>query len=147
MEQAQKAQTEAAQKAQQAAAQVTTYISKATDQLAAKNYDAAIALYDEALKLDPNNAVGDPGTHRRHHGQDPGPGGLARPGRPAAARPSWPARPRPRAPSCARARRPTASRTRRGCTVKKGTQAAELPGKIAFEVEAGVAQGAATGTP
>ncbi|HEY6546359.1 MAG TPA: protein kinase, partial [Vicinamibacteria bacterium] len=56
-EQAQKAQAEQAQKTQQAVAQVNAYINKATDQLAANSYDAAIALYDEALKLDPNNAT------------------------------------------------------------------------------------------
>jgi len=38
-------------------AAVNSALIKASDQLAANNYEAAIALYDEALKLDPSNMV------------------------------------------------------------------------------------------
>ncbi len=52
-----KAQSEQAVKQQQLTAQVNTYINQATTALSNKQYDVAVKLYDEALRLDPGNAT------------------------------------------------------------------------------------------
>ncbi|HSB61513.1 MAG TPA: protein kinase, partial [Vicinamibacteria bacterium] len=60
-EKAAKAQAEQQQKQQQLAAQVGAYVNQASNALGNKQYDAAIRLYDEALKLDPSSAVAQQG--------------------------------------------------------------------------------------
>ena len=132
MEATQKAQTEAAQKAQQAAAQVTTYINKATDQLAANNYDAAIALYDEALKLDPNNASATQGRIGAITAKNLAQAGSRVPagggGKSFVAGKTQTTSPELRAGAV-----PDGFEDSAGVKVNKGTQAAELPGTLAFE--------------
>jgi tetratricopeptide (TPR) repeat protein len=126
-------QQEQAQRAQQAAAQVTAYLGKATDQLAANNYDAAIALYDEVLKLDPGNAAATQGkigaisakkvAEAAARGPAAGGGKAFVPGKTQTTSPEL------RAGAV-----PEGFEDSAGVTVKKGTQAAELPGVIAFEM-------------
>ena len=128
-----KAEDEKKAKAQQAQAQVTTYIGKATDQLAAKNYDAAIVLYDEALKLDPGNATATNGrigaltaksvAEAASRGPVAGSGKSFVPGKTVTT-----------SPELREGAAPDGFEGTAGVPVKKGTQAAELPGVIAFEV-------------
>jgi serine/threonine-protein kinase len=123
------AQTRTAQNA----AQVGSYLAKASEQLAAQNYDAAIALYDEALKIDATNSAaltGKAGAVSARAislasaggGSRPGPGKSFQPGSTTASSAET------RAPSG-----PEGFEESAGVTVKKGTTAAELPGKIKFE--------------
>ena len=121
-------------KTQQAQAQITTYISKATDQLAARNYDAAIALYDEALKLDAGNATATQGrigaitsksiAEAGSRGSGTGTGKTFVVGKTTTTSPEQ------RAGAV-----PEGFEDSAGVTTKKGTQAAELPGALVFEVK------------
>ncbi|HVQ30825.1 MAG TPA: protein kinase [Vicinamibacteria bacterium] len=129
-----KADDAARTKAQQAQATVTTYISKATDQLAAKNYDAAISLYDEALKLDPGNQTATQGRIGAITAKSVAEAGSRGPaggsGKTFVAGKTVVTSPELRAGAGADGFDDSA-----GVVVKKGTQAAELPGILAFEVK------------
>ena len=131
--QQQKDQETVLRKQQQTQAQVTAYIGKATDQLAAKNYDAAIVLYDEALKLDPGNATATQGrigaltaksvAEASNRGPAAGSGKSFVVGKTLTT-----------SPELREGAAPDGFEGTAGVPVKKGTQAAELPGVIAFEV-------------
>ena len=130
----------AQQAAQQKAAQVTAYISKATDQLAAKNYDAAISLYDEALKLDQGNATATQGRigaiTAKSVAEAASRGPAAGSGKSFVVGKTLTTSPELRAGAGADGFDDSA-----GVVVKKGTQAAELPGVIAFEVKPATPRG------
>ena len=107
-------------------------VGQADDALPARKYDAAIDVYDEALKLDPQNARARQGRStaiRRapwRRGAAGGPRGQLR------------VRPRRRPPAPRRARRrtrPRASRTGATCRCKRAPRPAQLPGKINFDVD------------
>ena len=120
-------------KAQQAQAQVTTYISKATDQLAARNYDAAIALYDEALKLDPGNATATQGRIGAITAKSVAEAG-SRGGGTAGGKTFVVGKTATTSPELRAGAQADGFDDSAGVVVKKGTQAADLPGVIAFEV-------------
>jgi eukaryotic-like serine/threonine-protein kinase len=137
LEAQQKAQADAQQKAQQQKAQLAErlggLLGQADGALAAQSYEAAIGLYDEALKLDPQNA-------RALQGRS---GALTAQ---AIARASAGARAAPAKAFVASRTVASSTEVRPGNTpdgfqmddkvsVKRATQAAELPGKILFEVE------------
>jgi tetratricopeptide (TPR) repeat protein len=130
-------QREARARQAQVASQVNTLLTQAEAALSGQKYDAAIALYDEALKLDAGNqrAMGGRNTafQARVLAQAAGGGGGTRT---AAARKFVSAR------TAATSRETAAaSNTPEGfedspeVTVKRGTQAAELPGKINFDID------------
>ena len=136
----QKADDEKRTKAQQAQAQVTAYIGKATDQLAAKNYDAAIVLYDEALKLDPGNQTATQGRigalTAKSVAEAGSKGGGASTGKTFVVGKTVTTSPEMRGGAGADGFDDSA-----GVVVKKGTQAAELPGVLAFEVKPATPRG------
>jgi len=130
-ERAAKAQSDQQQKQQQLAAQVNGYISQATTALGNKQYDVAIRLYDEALKLDAGNTTATQGkmgavTAKALAEASIGP---VRPGRSFVAGKTQ-ASSREKVVGNV----PEGFEDSAGVTVKKGTQAAELPGKLSFEV-------------
>jgi tRNA A-37 threonylcarbamoyl transferase component Bud32 len=122
----------AANKKTQVASSINNLLAKASDQLAANNYDAAIALYDEALKVDPSNSAAMSGrtgavsaraiANASAGGNRPAVGKSFQAGKTAASSPES------RAGSA-----PEGFEESAGVTVKKGTTGAELPGKINFE--------------
>ncbi len=128
-----KAQADQQQKQQQLAAQVNAYINQATNALGNKQYDVAIKLYDEALKLDSGNSTatqGKMGAITARALSEAASTGPARPaGRSFVAGRTQTSSPEGRAGAV-----PDGFEDSAGVTVKKGTQAAELPGKLSFEV-------------
>jgi len=136
----QKEQQERAAKAQQTQVQAAAFLKQATDQLVARNYDAAIALYDEVLKLDPANAA-------------------ATQGRVGAISAKTISEAASRAPAAGAGKGFVAGKTQSsstetragavpegfedsaGVTVKKGTAAAELPGALAFDMRPNAPKG------
>jgi len=127
-----RAQREAEAKAQSArAAQITGLLNQADAKFAEKQYAGAIALYDQVLGLDPGNTVALNGKSNARTAQTIAESGAA------GAR-----------PAASPVRTFVAGRTEAkgneqgglvgfedsaGVEVKKGTQAAELPGKIIYE--------------
>jgi tetratricopeptide (TPR) repeat protein len=126
----------AREKQAQAAAQVNTLLGQAEAALSAQRYDAAIALYDEALKLDGSSARAVSGRSTAIQARVLAQASASTGVRPAAAK-SFVA-----AKTAATSRETMAgSNVPEGfedspeVNVKKGTQAAELPGKINFDVD------------
>jgi len=132
-ERAAKAQSEQQQKQQQLAAQVNTYISQATTALGNKQYDLAVKLYDEALKLDAGNTTATQGKMGAVTAKALSEAATSGPGRPAG-RSFVPGKTQASSPETRAGAVPDGFEDSAGVTVKKGTQAAELPGKLSFEV-------------
>ena len=127
----QKAATQAAAAAQQqVATQVATILNQADGALDNGQYDAAIKLYDEVLRLDPSNATARAGrTGRDRRPQNGGGRGVRGRGRRRRARPSWPAAPRRRARSPREAASPRASKNRRASRSRRGRRRRSFPAR------------------
>jgi serine/threonine-protein kinase len=142
-EQARAAEAQKQQQAQQAekTAIVSGYLSKAASEIQADRYDAAIALYDEALKVDPSNqtalngktnAVVAKKMSEAAAGRGPAGGGKA-----FVAGKSTAQTLESRTGKDAGAAPPGFEDTA-GVVVKRGSQAADLAGKLLFEVDPAV---------
>jgi tRNA A-37 threonylcarbamoyl transferase component Bud32/tetratricopeptide (TPR) repeat protein len=129
-----KAQSEQALKQQQLTAQVNTYINQATTALSNKQYDVAVKLYDEALRLDPGNATATSARvgaiTAKAMSEAPGTGATSRP----AGRTFVGGRTQASSAETKAGAVPDGFEDSAGVVVKKGSQAAELPGKLSFEV-------------
>jgi tetratricopeptide (TPR) repeat protein len=120
--------------------QLSTFISQADAALAGQKYDAAIALYDQALGVDPSNmravngkssAVQARALSQATQGGVGGGGGRTSTARSFAAGKTAAASAETRAGGAV----PDGFENTPGVEVKKGSTAAELPGKINFDVE------------
>ncbi len=128
----QKAASQAAAAAQQAATQVAGLLNQADSALSNRQYDAAIKLYDDALRLDPTNARAGQGrtgaiTARTVAEAAASGGGGAR-GKGFVASRTQASSSETKSGSV-----PEGFEDSAGVVVKKGTQEAELPGKINFD--------------
>jgi len=132
-------QAEAQQKTrEQAAAQLNAVLTQAESALAAQNYAAAIEGFDRALALDSTSARAAQGRSgaitaqaiAKAAGGAPAPAGGA-----TAAHAFTTGRTVPHAAEATAGSAPEGFDSTPNVTVKKGSQAAELPGKILFEVE------------
>ena len=136
------AQRRAAEEARQAAAQVSVFLNQAESDLAAQKYDASIQGFERALALDSQNARALQGKSAAIAARAIAQAGAAR----------APAAPPVAAPATASAPAFVSGRTTThaaegaqeapegfsdspGVAVKRGSQAAALPGRILFEVE------------
>jgi serine/threonine-protein kinase len=128
-----RAQAEQQQKQQQLATQVNSYINQATTALGNKQYDLAVKLYDEALKLDAGNTTATQGKMGAITARALSEAASTGPGRPAS-RSFVAGRTQATSPESRAGAVPDGFEDSAGVTVKKGTQAAELPGKLSFEV-------------
>jgi serine/threonine protein kinase/tetratricopeptide (TPR) repeat protein len=113
------------------AAKVVDLLNQANNAAAQKQFDAAIALFDRALELDPANAAAQAGKTLAIGNKTAAE---------AASRPSSPTRAFVAGATQARGREATAGgpagfEDSAGVTVRKATQAAALPGRILFEPE------------
>ncbi len=130
-------QAEIAKKQQLVATQVNDLLSKADNALQGQNYDAAITLYDEVLKLDnqnqraalgKTNAVGARAVALAAAGA----GGM----RTGAGKTFVSARTQASSSETRSSGNvPDGFEDTAGINVKKGTQAADLPGKVNFDVD------------
>jgi len=133
----QQAQQQAQQQKQnQMTAQITSLLGQADAALAAQKYDAAVNLYDEVLKLDPLNARAGQGktgaiTARALAQAAGGQGVRGGIGRSFVSGRTSAQSNETRAGGSV----PEGFEDSAGINVKKGTQAAELPGKITFEID------------
>ena len=129
-EKAAKAQSEQAQKL---TAQVNTYINQGITALGNKQYDVAIKLYDEALRLDPGNATAIQARigaiTAKSLSEAASTGATSRPAGRSFVGGRTQASSAEKAGAFSEAFEETA-----GVDVKKGSQAAALPGKLIFEV-------------
>jgi serine/threonine-protein kinase len=128
----QKAAAQAAAAQQQAATQIAGLLNQADGALANRQYDAAIRLYDEALRLDPQNARAGQGRTgaitARTVAEAAASGGGAKAGKAFVSSRTQASTGQAKGGSV-----PAGFEESAGVDVKKGTQAAELPGKINFE--------------
>jgi tetratricopeptide (TPR) repeat protein len=119
----------------QLAAQTNALLAQAEQQLQAQKWDAAVALYDEALKLDPNNQRAALGRTSAIAGKavatSGGGGGGTRPG----TRSFTVGKTTAQASADRGSNTPAGFEETPGLVVKKGTSAADLPGKLGFDVE------------
>ncbi len=126
-----RAQRDTDTKAQSAkTAQVTDYLNQANAAMGAKQYEAAIAFYNRILEMDPNNQaalIGKTGAIGAKSQSDAAASG-ARPG--GAVHSFVPGRTEAKGTEQGGL---VGFEDSAGVEVKKGTQAAELPGKIVFE--------------
>jgi tRNA A-37 threonylcarbamoyl transferase component Bud32/tetratricopeptide (TPR) repeat protein len=129
-----KAQSEQAQKQQLLTAQVNKYVNDASTALGNKQYDAAIKLYDEALKLDGSNVAAIQGRTgaitARALSETPGP---RDPGR-SSGHTFVAGKTQASSGEAKTTGGPVDFEESAGVTVKPASQAAALPGKILFEV-------------
>jgi tetratricopeptide (TPR) repeat protein len=130
------ARREAEQKQAAQQQQLNAYLGQADAALAAKNYDGAIGLYDEALKIDAQNnravmgrsaAIQARALAQAGPGPGPGAGGGGRGF--VASRTSAQSQEQRQGSNV-----PAGFEDSKEVEVKKGSQAAELPGKIHFDV-------------
>src|SRR5262249_9181069 len=116
----------------QRATQVAALLNQADSALANRQYDAAIRLYDDALKLDPANARAGQGRTgaitARTVAEAAASGGGAHGGKSFVAGKTQAASAETKAGNV-----PEGFEDSAGVNVKKGTQAADLPGKINFD--------------
>jgi tetratricopeptide (TPR) repeat protein len=121
------------QKAQQLATQINTYVGQGDSALQQKNYDGAIALYEEALKLDSSNQRALNGKsaaiQAKATAQNVGPGPVSGGKRFVNGKTTASS-----LETKAAGTTPEGFEDTPGVAVKKGSQAAELPGKIVFDV-------------
>ncbi len=125
------------QQAAQRTAQINDILSKADSALSGQQYDAAISLFDSALGLDPANQRAILGkssaVQARALAQAAAAGGGARTG--GSGKSFAVGKTSATAAESTAGNIPPGFEESAGVAVKKGTQAAELPGKIGFEVE------------
>jgi tetratricopeptide (TPR) repeat protein len=131
-------QREARERQSRLAAQLNGFLGQAESALAEQKYDAAINLYDEALKLDPANqrAISGKSTaiQARVLAQAGASGGTTRP---SGGRAFVAAKTAAQSIEGRGGNVPEGFEDSPGVNVKKGTQAAELPGKIHFDINPG----------
>jgi hypothetical protein len=134
---AQEAERRAAQEAQQRAqGQVNALLGQAEAALAAQGYDAAIEGFNRVLALDPQNARALQGRSGAIAARAIAQAARANPAAPAAPGHAFVAgRTVPHAAEGESRPVPEGFSDTPGVTVKRGSQGAELPGKILFEVE------------
>jgi serine/threonine-protein kinase len=129
-----KAQSEQTQKQQLLAAQVNKYVNDASTAFGNKQYDAAIKLYDEALKLDSSNVAAIQGRTgaitARALSETPGP---RDPGR-SSGHGFTPGKTTATSGEAKTTGAPPDFEESAGVTVKSASTTAALPGKILFEV-------------
>jgi tetratricopeptide (TPR) repeat protein/tRNA A-37 threonylcarbamoyl transferase component Bud32 len=145
-QQAEQAQKQAEdQKQAQKTAVVNGYLTKAAGELAADRYDAALALYDEVLKLDPQNQTAISGKTNaivaKKMAENAAAAAAGRP--PAVAGKSFvPGKTSGQSVETKGGNVPEGFEDTGGISVKKASQAVELPGRILFEIDpAGVKVG------
>ncbi len=113
--------------------QLNAWLTAATGALEKKQYDVAITTYDRVLELDPGNTVAQIGKTNAIAARDIA-AVAAGAGRAApAARSFVPGRTETKAPESSAAS-PAGFESSAGVVVKRATQAADLPGRIVFEV-------------
>jgi serine/threonine protein kinase len=130
--QQQKQQQAQQQKQQQQGTQVATLLAQAEGAFGAQKYEAAISLYDEVLKLDPANQRAGIGKANAL-----GAKALAQAasGNIKAAHSFVPGKTTAQSAETVVGNVPPGFEESAGVTVKKGSQAADLAGKIQFDVE------------
>ncbi len=132
----QAAQQQAQQAASQKTAQLNEMLGKADAALSQQQYDAAISLFDSALGVDPQNQRAIMGkssaVQARALSQAAAAGGA---GRPAAGKSFVVGKTSAAAAESGLGNLPPGFEESAGVAVKKGTQAAELPGKIGIDIE------------
>ncbi|HET7293827.1 MAG TPA: serine/threonine-protein kinase [Vicinamibacteria bacterium] len=130
------AQQQAQQQAAQRSAQINDILGKADAALSGQQYDAAISLFDSALGLDPANQRAILGkssaVQARALAQAAAAGGGARV---ASGKTFAVGKTSATAAESTAGNIPPGFEESAGVAVKKGTQAAELPGRIGFDVE------------
>jgi serine/threonine protein kinase len=127
----QKQQQAQQQKQLQAAGQVAGLLSQAESAFGAQKYEAAISLYDEVLKLDPANQRAGIGKANAL-----GAKALSLPAGPhPSIRAFVPGKTVAQSGEALAGNAPPGFEQSANVIVKKGSQAAELPGKIQFDVE------------
>jgi len=136
----QRAESSAAQqKAQQAAAQRTAQVNdllgKADDALAKQQYDGAISLYDSVIALDGANQRAILGKSSAVQARALAQAAAGGGGRVAAGKSFSVGKTAATAAEMTAGNLPPGFEESAGVAVKKGTQAAELPGKISFDID------------
>jgi tetratricopeptide (TPR) repeat protein len=136
----QKAAAQTAAAAQQTATQVAGLLNQADAALQSGQYDTAIKLYDDAIKLDPQNQRAGQSrtfaiTTRNVAEKGPSGGGAAKAGKSFVV-----GRTQATSGEEKGGNVPAGFEDSAGVVVKKGTQAAELPGKINFDFTPGTAK-------
>ena len=112
------------------AGQVNALLNQAENALLARNYDLAIAAYDEALKLDPQNAQARQGRTTSIQART-----LATAALPTAGKLFVSGRTKASSAETRAAPSPRASRTRRTSPSSAARRPRELPGKMCFDVD------------
>jgi tetratricopeptide (TPR) repeat protein/tRNA A-37 threonylcarbamoyl transferase component Bud32 len=131
----QAAQQQAQQAAAQKTAQVNEVLGKADAALSQQQYDAAISLFDSALGLDPQNQRAILGKSSAVQARALAQAAAGAGAKPPAAKNFVLGKTSASAPEAGFGNLPPGFEESAGVAVKKGTQAAELPGKIGIDVE------------
>jgi tetratricopeptide (TPR) repeat protein len=129
-------QREARERQAQAASQVNALLVQAEAALSGQKYDAAIAFYDEALKLDAGNSRATSGRATAFQARVLAQAASSGGGRVASVRKFVSARTAATSRETAAASdTPAGFEDSPEVTVRRGTQAAELPGKVNFDID------------
>jgi hypothetical protein len=130
-------QREARENQARLATQLNGLLGQAETALAAQKYDAAIGFYDEALKLDGGNQRAISGRSTAIQARVLAQAGASGSGttRPSAGRAFVASRTAAQSLETRTGNVPEGFEDSPGVNVKKGTQAAELPGKINFDID------------
>jgi tRNA A-37 threonylcarbamoyl transferase component Bud32/tetratricopeptide (TPR) repeat protein len=128
-------QREARERQSRLAAQLNGFLGQAESALAAQKYDAAIGLYDEALKLDPGNQRAISGKSTAIQARVLAQAGASGAARPAGGRAFVASKTSAQSIEGRGGSVPEGFEDSPGVNVRKGTQAAELPGKINFDID------------
>jgi hypothetical protein len=113
------------------AGQVNALLTQAENALLARNYDVAIAAYDEALKIDPQNALARQGRSTAIQARTLATAAAP----PAVGRAFLVGKTAASSPETRVGAAPAGFETDTTVSVKPGTQAALLPGKIVIDVD------------
>ena len=130
-------QREVRERQARTAAQLNGVLGQAESALASEKYDAAIGLYDEALKLDPGNQRAISGRSTAIQARVLAQAGASAGGgrRQAAGRAFVAAKTDAQSTETRTGNVPEGFEDSPGVKVKKGTQAADLPGRINFDID------------